>query len=162
MANEKGEPMKGYDVVTVDDEKVGTVVGESGDYLIVEHGLLRKSKRALPRRFAHVEDGEEQVRITVGKETFLDSPELDGDLDEQAVGEYYGLAPSEGPGTEGYGVTERGDPARSSQEQAQRAGVEPAEEAKARIREGEPELEESPALLGDRMSGVEERRREDG
>jgi hypothetical protein len=154
--------MEGYDVVTIDDEKVGTVVGQSGDYLIVEHGLLRKSKRALPRQLvAHFDDGERQVRITVGKEIFLDSPELDGDPDERAVGEYFGLAPSEGPGTEGYGVTERGDPARSSQEQAQRAGVEPAEEAKARIRKGEPELEESPALLGDRMAGIEEQRRKE-
>ena len=40
--------MEGYDVVTHDDEKVGTVAG-SGDYLIVEHGLLRKTKHALPR-----------------------------------------------------------------------------------------------------------------
>jgi hypothetical protein len=153
--------MEGYDVVTIDDEKVGTVAGASGDFLIVEHGLIRKSKRALPRQFAHVEDDEQQVRITVGKEVFLDSPELDGDLDEQAIHEYYGLAPSQGPGTEGYGVTESGDPARSSEEQAQRAGVEPAVEERARIREGEPEIEESPALLGDRMSGVEERGRED-
>ena len=113
--------MEGYDVVTIDDEKVGTVVGESGDYLLVEHGLLRKSKHALPRQFAHVNDSEREVRITVGKEVFLDSPELDGDIDEQAV-EYYGLAPSEGPGTEGYGVTDRGDPARSSEEQALRDG----------------------------------------
>ena len=90
--------MEGYDVVTIDDEKVGTVAGESGDYLIVEHGLIRKSKHALPRQFAHVDDGEQQVRITVGKEIFLDSPELDGDLDEQAVREYYGLAPSQDPG----------------------------------------------------------------
>jgi hypothetical protein len=152
--------MEGYDVVTIDDEKVGTVAGESGDYLIVEHGLLGKSKRALPRQFAHV-DGEQQVRITVGKEVFLDSPELDGDLDEQVVREYYGLAPSQGPATEGYGVTESGDPARSSEEQAQRAGVEPAVEERARIRKHEPEIEESPALLGDRMTGVEERGRED-
>jgi hypothetical protein len=153
--------MEGYDVVTIDDEKVGTVAGASGDFLIVEHGLIRKSKRALPRQFAHVEDDEQQVRITVGKEVFLDSPELDGDLDEQAIHEYYGLAPSQGPGTEGYGVTESGDPARSSEEQAQRAGVEPAVEERARIREGEPEIEESPALLGDRMAGVEEERREE-
>ena len=37
------------------------------------------------------------MRITVGKEVFLDSPELDGELDERAVREHYGLAPSEGP-----------------------------------------------------------------
>lgn len=153
--------MEGYDVVTIDDEKVGTVVGESGDYLLVEHGLLRKSKHALPRQFTHVNDSEREVRITVGKEVFLDSPELDGDIDEQAVGEHYGLAPSEGPGTEGYGVTDRGDPARSSEEQALRAGVEPAQAERAQIREPDSEIEESPAMLGDRTAGIEDRARED-
>jgi hypothetical protein len=141
--------MEGYDVVTIDDDKVGTVAGTSGDYLIVEHGLLRKSKRALPRQFAHVDDGEQQVRITLGKEVFLDSPELDGELDEQAVAVYYGLTPSASA------------PELSPDEQAQRAGIEPAAEERARIREGEPEIEESPALLGDRTAGVEERGRED-
>ena len=153
--------MESYDVVTIDDQKVGTVAGESGDFLIVEHGMIRKSKRALPRQLARVDDGEQQVRITVGKEIFLDSPELAGDFDEQAVREYYGLAPSQGPGAEGYGVTDPGDPARSSEEQALRAGMEPAVEERARIREDEPEIEESPALLGDRTTGVEERGRED-
>jgi hypothetical protein len=151
--------MEGYDVVTYDDEKVGTIADASGGYLIVEHGLIRKSKNALPREFAQVNDEAQQVRITIGKEVFLDSPELDGELDERAVREYYGLAPSEGPGTEGYGVTDPGDPARSSEEQAQRDGV---EATNARIRTGEPELEESPALLGDRMAGVEDQRREEG
>jgi hypothetical protein len=136
--------MQGFDVVTVDDEKVGTVAGESGDYLIVEHGLIRKSKRALPREFAHVDDGEQVVRITVGKEVFLDSPELDGELDERAVAEHYGLAQSATA------------PAVSAEEQAKRAGVETAVEERARIREPAPEIEESPAMLGDRTAGVEE------
>jgi hypothetical protein len=153
--------MEGYDVVTFDDQKVGTVAGESGDYLIVEHGLLLKSKRALPRQLAHVEDEAQQVRITVGKEIFLDSPELDGELDEAAVLDHYGLAPSEGPGTEGFGETRPGDPARSSEEQALRDGVEPAEQERARIRTGEPDLEESPGMLGDRLAGAEERRRQE-
>jgi hypothetical protein len=153
--------MEGYDVVTIEDEKVGTVTGTSGEFLIVEHGLLRKSKHALPRQFAHVDDGEEQVRITVGKRIFLDSPELDEGLDEQVMREYYGLAPSEGPGTEGFGVSGPGDPARSSQEEGQRAGLEPAESERARMREERSEIEESPALLGDRTAGVEERARED-
>jgi hypothetical protein len=153
--------MEGYDVVTYDDEKVGTIADASGGYLIVEHGLIRKSKNALPREFAQVNDEAQQVRITIGKEVFLDSPELDGELDERAVREYYGLAPSEGPGTEGYGVTDPSDPARSSEEQALRDGVEPSEAERAQIRESEPAIEESPALLGDRMAGVEEQRREE-
>jgi hypothetical protein len=154
--------MEGYDVVTYDDDKVGTVAGESGDYLIVEHGLIRKAKHPLPRQLAHVDPEEQQVRITVSKEIFFDSPELDdGNLDERAVSEHYGLAPSEGPGTEGYGVTDHGDPARSSEEQALRDGVEPTEAERARIRDGEPEIEESPGLLGDRMADVEEQRPEE-
>jgi hypothetical protein len=139
--------MEGYDVVTVADEKVGAVAGESGDYLVVEHGLIRKSKRALPREFAQVDDGEQVVRTTVGKEIFLGSPELDGELDERAVAEYYGLAQSATV------------PARSAEEQAYGARVETAAQERARIREGEPEIEESPAMLGDRTAGVEEEKR---
>ena len=153
--------MEGYDVVTYDDEKVGTVAGESGDYLIVEHGLIRKSKRALPRQFAHLDDETQQVRTTVGKETFLNSPELEEEIDEPAVLDHYGLAPSDAPGTEGFGVTDPGDPARSSEEQALRDGVEPAQKERARIHTGEPEFEESPSLLGDRFSGAEAQRRGD-
>ena len=130
--------MNGYDVVTTEDEKVGTIVGEQGDYLIVEHGTLRKSKHALPREFAHVNEGEQQVRITVPKDVFCDSPKLNGELDEQAVAEHYGLASSApAPGTEGYGVTDEGDPSRSSEEQALRDGVMPAAQERAQIREGE-------------------------
>jgi hypothetical protein len=152
--------MQGYDVVTIDGAKVGKVVGESGDYLIVEHGTLRKSKHALPRQFAHVDDSEQQVRMTVAKEIFLDSPKLDGELDHRAAAEHYGLPPSETPGTEGYGETVPGDPSRSAEQQERRAGIEPAQEEHPRIREGDRDTnlpEESPALLGDRMAGTDTR-----
>lgn len=153
--------MDGYDVVTIDDEKVGKVVGESGDYLIVEHGTLRKSKHALPREFAHVDDGEHQIRMTVPKNVFCDSPKLNGELDEQAVAAHYGLASSSpAPGTEGYGVTDEGDPSRSAEEQGRREGITPPAEERARIREGASDdaglPAESPALLGERVSSYEE------
>ena len=48
--------MQGYDVVTSDGEAVGTVVEETKASLVVEHGLLRKSRRAIPRAFAHVDE----------------------------------------------------------------------------------------------------------
>lgn len=152
--------MEGYDVVTVDDHKIGKVVGESGQFLIVEQGALLKSKHPLPREFAHVDDSEQQVRVTVPKEIVSDSPKIDDDFDEQAAAEYYGLGPSSGPGTEGYGTSDASDPSRSSEEQAARQGLEPAEEERARIREGDGESglpESSPALLGDRLSGIDER-----
>jgi hypothetical protein len=155
--------MKGYDVVTTEDEKVGTIVGEQGDFLIVEHGTLRKSKHALPRELAHVNEAEQQVRITVPKDMFCDSPKLNGELDEQAVAQYYGLASSApAPGTEGYGVSDEGDPSRSSEEQALRDGVMPAAEERAQIREGGMDdaglPKESPALLGERVPDAKEER----
>ena len=67
--------MEGYDVVTVDDQKIGKVVGETGMFLIVEQGALLKSKHPLPRELAHVDDSEQQVRVTVPKEIVADSPE---------------------------------------------------------------------------------------
>ena len=53
------------------------------------------------------------------------------------------------------------DPARGPEYQQQRAGVEPAVEERARIREGSADdtdamPDESPALLGDRLSDVRE------
>ena len=157
--------MEGYDVVTVDDNKLGKVVGETGKFLIVEQGALLKSKHPLPREFAHVDDAEQQVRVTVPKEIFSDSPKIDDDFDEQAAAEYYGLTPSSGPGTEGYGVSDPavGDPSRSSEEQAGRQGVDPAVEERAAIREGGEESglpASSPALLGDRVAGIDEREQE--
>ena len=156
--------MEGYDVVTVDDHKIGKVVGETGSFLIVEQGALLKSKHPLPREFAHVDDSEQQVRVTVPKEIVADSPKIDDDFDEQVAAEYYGLAPSPGPGTEGYGVSEAGDPSRSSEEQAARQGMEPAVEERAQIRGGEEQSglpESSPALLGDRLAGIDERDQEE-
>jgi hypothetical protein len=157
--------MEGYDVVTVDDHKIGKVVGQSGAFLIVEQGALLKSKHPLPREFAHVDDSDQQVRVTVPKEIVADSPKVeDGDLDERAAAEYYGLAPSPGPGTEGYGESGPGDPSRSSEEQAARQGLEPADEERAHIREGDEQSglpESSPALLGDRLAGIDEREQEE-
>jgi hypothetical protein len=156
--------MDGYEVVTADDEKVGTVVGETGDYLIVEHGTLRKSKHAVPRAFAKIDEHEQQVRITVPKDHFYDSPKLDGeDFDQQVLAEHYGIASgAPAPGTEGLGATVEGDPSRSSEEQARRDGVTPAAEQRAQIREGAMGSglpDESPALLGDRLAGAKESER---
>jgi hypothetical protein len=138
--------MEGYDVVTIDDEKVGKVVGESGEYLLVEHGTLRKSKHALPRQFAHVDDVEQQVRMTVAKEVFCDSPKVGDELDAQAVARHYGLTAETGPPG-------------SADRQERLDGIEPAAQERAQIREGLQDAsrpEESPALLGDRAAGAEE------
>ena len=138
--------MEGYDVVTVDEHKIGKVVGESGDFLIVEQGAILKSKHALPREFAHVDDSQQLVRVTVPKEIVSDSPKVDDDrIDEREVAEHYGLSTPPGPAPEGEGEM-------------------PAEEERARIREGDEQSalpESSPALLGDRLSGIDERDQEE-
>ena len=131
--------MEGYDVVTVDEHKVGKVVGESGNFLIVEQGTLRKSKHPLPREFAHVDDAEQQVRVTVPKEIVSDSPAVEDEIDERAVNEHYGLTSAPGPATEGYGeAPERAE----GTEQSNLPGS-------------------SPALLGDRLAGIDERDQEE-
>jgi hypothetical protein len=99
--------MEGYEVVTVDEHKIGKVVGESGDFLIVEQGALLKSKHALPREFAHVDDSEQLVRVTVPKEIVSDSPKVDDRIDEREIAEHYGLAASPGPASEGQGERPR-------------------------------------------------------
>jgi hypothetical protein len=83
--------MKGYDVRTIDDGKIGHVVDTDGDFLIVEHGLL-KTKHALPKIFAEVDDDAQVVRTTLSKDLIYDSPKVNGELDRIAVAEHYGLA----------------------------------------------------------------------
>jgi hypothetical protein len=133
--------VEGYEVIASDDSKLGQVVAVDGDLLIVEHGLLRKTRHAIPKAFAHVDDDEHAVRLTVSKELVADSPALHDDrVDRPAVLSHYGLAGGEdGPATEGYGELEPDDPAWSAEQQERRTGIEPAAEQRARIREGESE-----------------------
>ena len=158
--------MEGYDVVTTDAEKVGKVVGTHGDHLIVEQGTIRKSKHALPRTFAAVDDSERVVRMTIGKQIFCNSPKVNGEVDEVAIADYYGLAGgSEAPPTEGWGESLPDDPSRGSETQAERDGVTPAPQERAEMRkqmvEGGSGLpDESPGALTDRLAGVDEHEQE--
>jgi hypothetical protein len=129
--------MQGYDVVTNDDNKVGHVVDVRGDYVIFEHGAIFKSKHALPHQLTQVDDSERVVRVTVSKEILEDSPKLDdGEVDEQAIAAYYGLAEGYGaPETAGFGDLTPDDPALSAEVQGRQADVEAAPEERARVRE---------------------------
>jgi hypothetical protein len=133
--------MEGYDVITSGDEKAGSVVRVDGDLLIIENGLLRKSRHAIPMAFAHADENERVVRLSVSKEIVERSPEVEDDeLDRRAVAEHYGLAEGyEAPETQGYGELTPDDPAWSAEYEERRTGVEPATERRARIREGESE-----------------------
>ena len=127
--------MQGYDVVTHDDEKVvGHVVDKVGRNYIVEQGLLRKTKHALPEDFGQLDEERRRLVITVPKDLLEDSPKVNGDVDERAVAAHYGLADTtvdEPPGFIDSEVVEERVQARE--------GVEPTDG-----------IRESPALLGDR------------
>jgi hypothetical protein len=149
--------MEGYEVVTSDDCNLGHVVAIEGDNLIIEHGTLRKAKHAVPKTFAHSDEGEQVVRLSVSKEIIESSPKIgDGALDERAIAEHYGLAGGfEEPETAGYGDVLPDDPGLSSEAEAGRTGVTSAPEERVRVREEmehpERELGSSPGLLGDRI-----------
>ncbi|MBA3365115.1 MAG: hypothetical protein H0U03_04925 [Actinobacteria bacterium] len=151
--------MEGYDVVTNDDHKVGHVVGERSEYVLIEHGTLFKSTHAVPKSLVHFDEDGRVARLSMSKEILQDGPKVEGDkLDEQAVAAYYGLAEAEAdPETEGFGVLEPDETAVSSEVQATRDGADPAGQERARIRsdlgsEGQGPGGESPGLLGDRYS----------
>ncbi|MDX6447954.1 MAG: hypothetical protein QOD08_417 [Gaiellaceae bacterium] len=150
--------MDGYTVVTSDDAKVGHVVGEVGENLIVELGHVMKSRHPLPRAFAHADDDAQTVRTTVSKSILQESPKVkaDGsDLDELEVGRYYGLASGDpAPETLGDGVLVPDDPARSVEVDREVAGMPAPEEERVALREnlegGETVGPPSPGLLGER------------
>jgi hypothetical protein len=152
--------MKGFQVVTSDDCKFGHVVDVQGDHLIVEHGTLKKTKHAVPETFAHMDEAEKTVRLSVSKDIIDSSPKVeDGSIDSQAVAEHYGLAQgTPAPETEGYGDVLPDDPGRTADEEAILAGRKPADQQRAEIREGgiqqgQEDLGSSPGLLGDRIKG---------
>jgi hypothetical protein len=130
--------MTGYDVVTSDDHKIGSVVDDRGEYLIVEHGTLRKTRHALPKAFAHPVDADRLVRVTVTKDVIADSPKLDDDeIDEQAVARHFGMAGGfRHPDTRGRGEVLPDDPATGSVVEGQHWGLEPPEKTRADMREG--------------------------
>ena len=106
--------MKGYTVITSDEKKAGHVVDEQGDYLIVEHGTIFKSRRPLPRAFAHADESEEIVGTTVPYAIIDDAPEIG---DDEAIARHYGLAgPDPDPVTHGYGDVLPDDPSEPAED----------------------------------------------
>jgi hypothetical protein len=131
--------MDKYDVVTNDDNKVGHVVDTQGNFLVVEHGLLRKARTAVPRDMAAIDEQDQTIRLSISKDVFADAPALDGDeVDTVAAAEYYGLASeSTEPDTQGYGDITPGDPARTAEQDARMFTDESPEQERARVREAE-------------------------
>jgi hypothetical protein len=132
--------MDGYEVVTSDGRNAGRVVEVRGENVIVEHGLLRKKRHAVPKAFVHADEHEQVVRLTVSRELIESSPEVDERPDAKAIAQHYGLAAGEtAPETQGDGELLPDDPARSAEQEQLRTGVEPAAAQRARMREGDSE-----------------------
>lgn len=134
--------MNGYDLITaVDDKRWGTVVDQQDDFVIVEHGSLRKHRYAVPKSSVDVDEDAKEVRTSLSGELIGESPKVDDGFDRGAIARHYGL----------------GDTSETT-------GGETATQERAEIREGTAEStdgmpDESPALLGDRLSDVPEDRR---
>ena len=140
--------MHGYEVLTIDDHKVGHVVDERDDCLIVEHGHVFKARHAIPKTFAQADDAAGVVRATITKDVFTDGPKVTDDWDCNAVLEHYGLVGGiEHPETEGYGEALPTDPALAADDRtvAERAAM----------REGEGDLEGEPAVRGRSHSALD-------
>jgi hypothetical protein len=88
--------MEGTDVVTYDEDKLGTVLEQRDDFVIIESGHVFKSKHAIPRDFVHEQDG--VLVATVAKDVVMDSPKIEnGTFDAEAIRRHYGLdVPYEG------------------------------------------------------------------
>jgi hypothetical protein len=85
--------MENYEVITSDEHKLGHVVGVEDGNLIVEQGHVRKTRHAIPLTFAHTDESEQVVRVSVSKPIVEESPKVEnGTLDEKAIAEHYGLA----------------------------------------------------------------------
>jgi hypothetical protein len=91
--------VEGYKLVSADDKEVGEIVGKIGDSVVVEHGLLRKRRHAVPLAFAFADDEAHVVRSTLSKEMIESSPQINDDgVDEAQIAVYYGLADAEPDG----------------------------------------------------------------
>jgi hypothetical protein len=84
--------MEDFDVISVaDDKKLGTVVREEGDYVVFEHGLIRKQLHAVPKTTVEVDAERGQVRTSLSRELIEDSPQVGGNgLDTEALARHYG------------------------------------------------------------------------
>jgi hypothetical protein len=84
----------GYRVVTQEGKRVGHIAGESRAALVVECGTWpRRTLRALPRRYASVNEEEGRVVTQVSKEFLARSPRLKQGtpVDDQAVASWWNL-----------------------------------------------------------------------
>ena len=119
--------MEDYDVVSSDDSKIGHAVGTKDGFLIVESGLIRKTKHAVPLDMTRTDADEKVVRLTVTKQMVEEGPAVeDDDTDWRAVSDYYG---------------------RGAELEGQPEGIEPSDQERAAMRDSlqSPDTDVEPA-----------------
>src|SRR3954447_7389207 len=120
--------MEGQTVVTSDDHKLGTVIAERDDCVIIETGHVFKTKHAIPREFLHEVDG--SMRATVTKDVVDDSPKVDLDhWDCSAIRLAYGL---DGP----FEIDPDPNGVETAETDFARAGLKPAPAERLDVMEG--------------------------
>jgi hypothetical protein len=115
-------------VVTSDDQKLGTVIDERDNCVVIETGHVFKTKHAIPREFLHEVDG--VLRATVTKDVVDDSPKVDLEQwDCSTVRLHYGL---DGP----FEVDPDPNGLENAETDALRAGRKPAPAERLDVMEG--------------------------
>ncbi len=110
--------MEALEVITTDDYKLGTVIAERDDCVVIETGHLFKNKHAVPRSFLREHEG--VLRATVAKDVITGSPKIDlENWDCRSVNLHYGL---DGP----FEVDPDPEGLENAETAGARAGVQPA------------------------------------
>jgi hypothetical protein len=96
VSNRGGTGVKGYEVVTSEGRKMGRVSEDLDGFVVVEIGRVLRSRRPVPKEFAHAQDGDRTVVVTVPKDVVTDAPRVHrhGTFDVEEASRHYGLASS--------------------------------------------------------------------
>jgi len=138
--------MEGQDVVTSDDHKLGTVIAERDDCVVIETGHVFKSKHAIPRSFLHEHDG--VLRATVTKDVVDDSPKVDlEDWDCEVVRLHYGI---DGP----FETDPPADGLNNAEVEGARHGVQPAPAERITTLGGETDPSHDAPAIRDRQANA--------
>jgi hypothetical protein len=141
--------MEGLEVVTTDDHKLGTVIAERDDCVVVETGHILKAKHAIPRSFLHEHDG--VLRSTVAKDVITGSPKIDlENWDCQAVNLHYGLEVQ-------FERDHDPDGLDNAETAGARAGVKPAPAERAATLGGANDPSVDEPVVRDRMANTDDR-----
>jgi hypothetical protein len=91
MRPSEAEPLDGYQVLSVDGDRVGTVAGVSKESIVVERGRWRRTYRAVPMTLAAVRHIDRSVIVLVQPDVLARSPKIKPDraVDDDLIAAHY-------------------------------------------------------------------------